>query len=108
MVSTGETYFKSIGLCFACHGMDGKGVPGVGANLTDDEWHHGDGTFESLLNQILEGVSPQVTKTGVMMPPKGGSQISDEQARAIAGYIWTLSRRGQPAQPGVVESGVSR
>ena len=96
MVSTGETYFKSIGLCFACHGMDGKGVPGVGANLTDDEWHHGDGTFQSLLDQILEGVSPLVSKTGVMMPPKGGSQISEEQARAIAGYIWTLSRRAQP------------
>lgn len=97
MVSTGEGYFKSIGLCFACHGMDAKGIPGVGANLTDTEWYHGDGTFEYLVRQILEGVSPSDSRTGVMMPPKGGSQITEEQARAIAGYVWTLSHRSRPA-----------
>lgn len=100
MVSTGETLFKSVGLCFACHGMDAKGLPGVGANLTDDEWFHGDGKYESLVDQILAGVSPEVSKSGVMMPPKGGSQITEEQARAIAGYVWTLSHGTQPVQPG--------
>lgn len=92
MVATGETLFKSTGLCFACHGPDAKGLPGVGANLTDAEWYHGDGTYESLVELILKGVSPEVSKSGVMMPPKGGSQITEEQARAIASYVWTLSR----------------
>lgn len=94
MVEAGESYFRTVGLCFACHGMDAKGIPGVGANLTDREWYHGDGSYESLVERILEGVSPDVSKTGVMMPPKGGSQVTEEQVRAIAGYIWTLSRRG--------------
>jgi cytochrome c oxidase cbb3-type subunit 3 len=100
MVSTGETLFKSGGLCFACHGMDAKGLPGVGVNLTDDEWFYGDGEYESLVELILAGVSPEVSKSGVMMPPKGGSQITEEQARAIAGYVWTLSHRAHPVRPG--------
>jgi len=90
-VSTGEALFKSVGLCFACHGMDAKGLPGVGANLTDDKWLHNDGTFESILQQILEGVPPGTSESGAVMPPKGGSVIDDGQARAIAAYVWSLS-----------------
>jgi cytochrome c oxidase cbb3-type subunit 3 len=97
MVATGEAFFKSIGLCFACHGVDAKGIQGIGANLTDTEWYHGDGTYPSLVSQILDGVSPQVSGTGVMMPPKGGSQITEGQVRAIAAYVWSLSRGDETA-----------
>jgi hypothetical protein len=27
----------------------------------------------------------------VMMPPRGGSSISDPQVQAVAAYVWTLS-----------------
>ena len=92
MIATGETLYKSIGLCFACHGPDGAGIPGVGVNLTDEEWVHTDGDFQSLVQRILDGIGPGESKSGVIMPPRGGSQISDEQAKAIAGYVWSLSR----------------
>ena len=93
MVSTGETLYKSIGLCFACHGPDGRGVPGAGVDLTDDEWLHDDPSFEALVQRILDGVGPESTKTGVIMLPKGGSQVTDEQIRAIASYVWSLWQR---------------
>ena len=100
MVSQGETYFKGIGLCFACHGPDGKGIQGVGADLTDSEWTHTDGSFDDLVRRILRGVPPEESDSGVMMPPKGGSQITDEQARAIAAYVWSRSRRERGRQAG--------
>ena len=92
MVATGETLYKSVGLCFACHGPDAKGVPGAGVNLTDDEWLHDDPTFEALIQRIMDGVGPDQTKTGVIMLPKGGSQVTDEQIRAIASYVWSLGQ----------------
>ena len=92
MVSTGETLYKSIGLCFACHGPDARGVPGAGVNLTDDEWLHVDATFEGLVQRILDGVGPDLTETGLIMLPKGGSQVTGEQIRAIASYVWSLGQ----------------
>lgn len=100
MVSTGEALFKGLGLCFACHGLTGQGVPGAGVDLTDDEWLHGDPTFEALVTRILEGVGPTETKSGVIMVPKGGSQVTEEQIRAIASYVWTLAQRAQMAPAG--------
>ena len=100
MVSTGETLYKSIGLCFACHGPDARGVPGVGVNLTDDEWLHVDATFEGLVQRILDGVGPDLTESGLIMLPKGGSQVTDEQIRAIASYVWSLSRRAKATSDG--------
>ena len=38
-VSAGRKLYET---CAACHGMDGKGNPAMGApNLTDDVWLHG-------------------------------------------------------------------
>ena len=28
---------------------------------------------------------------GAIMPPKGGSAITDDQVKAVAAYVWTLS-----------------
>lgn len=94
LIREGETLYRSTALCFACHGPNGQGVPGAGVDLTDDEWLHADGSFEAIVGQVLNGVGPSETKSGIIMLPKGGSVISDEQARAVAAYVWSLSRRG--------------
>lgn len=93
-ISAGETLYKSIALCFACHGPTGGGVPGAGVDLTDSEWLHNDGSFAGILEQILSGVGPGQTKSGIIMVPRGGSQITDDQALAVASYVWSLSRGG--------------
>ena len=91
MVNKGKTLFGGAGLCLACHGPDGKG--GVGPNLTDQQWLHGDGSYEALVKLITAGVPLNDSKTGQMMPPKGGSGISEADVKAVAAYVWSLSHK---------------
>jgi mono/diheme cytochrome c family protein len=91
MVEEGRTLFRGTGLCFTCHGPDGVGVPQLGPNLADGEWLHSDGSFEAIVNQINTGVTAAQSKTGTIMPPKGGAAtLTDEQVRAIAAYVYSL------------------
>jgi mono/diheme cytochrome c family protein len=91
MVEKGKTVFTSSGLCFACHGMDGKGA--VGPSLADGTWIHvKDGDFAGLVTLITKGVSAAEAKTGKgPMPARGGAQLSDDDVKAVAAYVWTLS-----------------
>lgn len=91
MVTEGEQLFKGAGLCSACHGADAKGLPGVGANLTDSEWNYSKGTYDDIVKQVMSGVPADKSKSGAVMPPKGGSQLNDAQVKAVAAYVWTLS-----------------
>jgi cbb3-type cytochrome c oxidase subunit III len=91
MIDKGKEIFHKQGLCYACHGQDGKGL--VGPNLTDDVWIHSKGTYEELVAQITKGVTKEESKSGVPMPAKGGSSISDEEVKAVAAYVWSLSHK---------------
>jgi len=97
MVEEGEQIFQGSGTCWVCHGKDAAGAQGIGANLTDDEWWHNDGSYEAIVRTIQEGVPGDKARNahGTMMPPRGGSQISDEQLRAVAAYVWSLRRRSK-------------
>ncbi len=90
MVADGETIFKSSGICFTCHGQDAKGMPGLGADLTDKEWTHADGTYESIVATILKGAT---NAAGAVMPPRGGPPLTDEQVKSVAAYVWSLSSK---------------
>ena len=79
-------------LCYVCHGPAGKGVNGLGPNLTDKEWVNGDGTLPFIEKTILEGV-PKPKKMPAPMPPKGGGQLTDAQIKAAAAYVWSLSHK---------------
>lgn len=90
MVEKGKKLYLGAGLCLACHGVDGKGT--IGPSLVDTEWLHIDGSFEQIVKQVLAGVSQKESKTGQIMPPKGGSSLNEADIRAVAAYVWTLSR----------------
>lgn len=92
MVADGATFFKGAGLCSACHGPDAKGVPGLGPDLNDTKWLHSKGTYDELVKGIMAGVTAEKSTTGMIMPPKGGSALTDEQVKAVAAYVWSLSR----------------
>ncbi len=94
MVNQGKEIYAGAGLCYACHGGDGAGMPGLGANVTDDEWLHGDGSFESLVASVTDGVPAEKSSSGTPMPPRGGGSITDDQVQAVAAYVWTLSHGG--------------
>lgn len=91
MIAEGATLFLGQGICMACHGSDAKGLKGMGANLTDDEWTHTDGTFEGIVERITAGVTAKESSNGLVMPPRGAG-LNDDQVRAVAAYVWSLSR----------------
>ena len=93
MVQRGKLFYEGPGLCGSCHGLDGKGIPNAGVDLTDRVWVAGDGSFESILQRIIDGVPAEQSASGVRMPPKGASSLNDAQIRAIAAYVWTMSHR---------------
>jgi len=95
MIDEGGKLFKGQGLCHACHGQDAKGMPGLGANLTDTKWLHSDGSYEGIVKTIMSGVPGDKSSNGSVMPPKGGSSLSDEQVKAVAAYVWSLSHSGK-------------
>lgn len=90
VIARGDTLFHGAGLCYACHGAGGGGIPGLGADLTDEEWRNTDGSYTDLILRITEGVAADKSGSGVPMPAKGGSQITDDQVRAVAAYVWSL------------------
>jgi len=92
MVEEGKGLFGGAGICMSCHAPDGSGVPNLGADLTDDEWVHSDGSFEGILASVTNGVNADVSTSGIPMPAKGGSSITDDQVKAIAAYVWTLDK----------------
>jgi mono/diheme cytochrome c family protein len=91
MIAQGDSIFHSKGNCYACHGTNAQGA--VGPNLTDSEWIHSDGSYEAIVKQVTTGVPQAESKSGIVMPPKGGSDISDAEVKAVAAYVYSLSHK---------------
>ena len=95
MIAKGDSIFHGKlagGLCFTCHGPDAKGIAGLGPNLADDKWLHGDGSYAFLIGLIEKGV-PKPKQAATPMLPKGGTNLNAEQVRAIAAYVYSLSHK---------------
>ncbi len=87
----GEALFKVT--CPACHGLDAKGVPGLGKDMTTSEFIKGLSDPE-LAEFIKRGrtVDNPLNTTGVPMPPKGlNVALSDDDILAIVKYMRSLS-----------------
>jgi cytochrome c oxidase cbb3-type subunit 3 len=77
----GQKTFQRI--CFACHGMDGKGTQALGApNLTDNIWLYG-GSAETIKETIANG------RQGRM--PAHGEFLGESKVHLLATYIYGLS-----------------
>mgnify|MGYP001042077516 CR=1 FL=1 len=80
-VDAGKQRFDAM--CVACHGVDGRGNPMLGApDLTDDVWLYG-GDFERVAESIRDG-------RGGEMPAWRG-RLSDDEMRMVA--AWVVSQR---------------
>jgi cbb3-type cytochrome c oxidase subunit III len=90
-IAQGDSIFHSKGNCYACHGANAQGA--VGPNLTDSEWIHSDGSYDAIVKQITTGVTAEESKSKIPMPPKGGSQITDDEVKAVAAYVYSLSHK---------------
>ena len=97
MLVQGDSLFRGKGGCVTCHGQEATGMPDMGSGLTSGllfiphEW----GTIDSV---IQHGITEPVTRTTIAMTPRGaGSNLTPEESRLIAAYIWAISQtRGEP------------
>lgn len=80
--SLGKSKFMA---CAACHGMDGKGNPALGApNLTDDVWLHGWGEA-AIIDIINNGKQNRM--------PAQKDKLTEGQIGVLASYVWGLSNK---------------
>jgi cytochrome c oxidase cbb3-type subunit 3 len=90
----GRAQFETI--CAACHGVDGKGNPAVGApNLTDKVWLYG-----SSEATIAEGINKGRNVTaapGTTTMPSFKDQLGPAKIHLVAAYVWSLSNTGGAA-----------
>ncbi len=81
------------GACFACHGMDGKGMQALGsANLTDHVWRFGKGSIDDIKYTITHGVNdPKDPATrNAVMPKFGGGKLSETDIKKLAVFVHQL------------------
>lgn len=87
MVTEGQTIFTSTGNCYTCHGPDAKGTQ-LAPNLTDTEWLNITGKYDEIVNLVHTGV-PQPKQHPAPMPAMGGAQLTDDQVKAVAAFVWS-------------------
>jgi len=93
VVEKGKAIYSGAGLCYACHGKNGEGLLAPTTKLVDHDWIHSKGTYPEIVEYIKKGVTKEESKSGIPMPPRGGSKISDEDVNAVAAYVYTISRK---------------
>jgi mono/diheme cytochrome c family protein len=91
LIAQGDKIYHGAGNCYACHGSNAEGL--VGPNLTDAEWIHSKGSLQDIATQVTHGVTKEESKSGIPMPPRGGSTISDDDVKAVAAYVYSLSHK---------------
>lgn len=91
--SNGGKIFSTA--CVACHGPEGKGVQGLGKDLTTSEWV-AQQSDEQLVEFIKKGrdATDALNTTGVAMPPKGGNPAMSEQEVAdIVAFVRSIHQQ---------------
>jgi len=81
LATAGEARFQQV--CAACHGMDGKGNPLLGApNLTDQIWLYG-GDAATLRQTLVSGRNGQM--------PAWGDKLGEQRVKLLAAYATKLA-----------------
>ena len=93
LIALGDSIFHGKvagGMCFGCHGVEGKGTPGLAPDLTSGKWLHGDGSYAFIIKIVEAGV-PKPKAAAAPMPPGGGAKLAPAELRAVAAYVFSLS-----------------
>ncbi len=101
MIVQGDSLFRGKGGCQTCHGQEANGMPNAGSSLTGGllfvppQWTAIDSLIEA-------GIPEPVTRTSIAMPPRGAkSDLTPQDSRLIAAYVWAISQtKGEPWRGG--------
>ncbi|HEU4647701.1 MAG TPA: cytochrome c [Gemmatimonadales bacterium] len=97
-IAWGRALFHGSANCSACHGKAGSGTDAA-PPLTGALWMHGPGTYEWLVEQIRQGIPAHHSVSGLAMPMRGWSNMNDDDVRAVAAYVWSITHPPRPPQP---------
>ncbi len=87
-IAKGTVKFKKI--CAACHGVDAKGMPNLGRDLTISEFVKSNNDDE-LLAFIIEGREPEGEFAA--MPPRGGdATLTDADLKNVIAFIRSIEQ----------------
>ena len=97
MIRAGDSLFHGKGHCFACHGADATGLPDAGSALTMG-LNFVPAELAPIDSLITVGIPESVARSAIGMPPRGGkSDLTLDETREIAAYVWAISQtRGEP------------
>ena len=95
-IAIGDSLFNTNNApCQRCHGQKGVGAQN-GPSLVAGPWLHSAGTYDEIVKQITDGVPAAEIKDATHrfnMRPRGGPMnLTDDQIKVIAGYVWSISR----------------
>ena len=95
MVALGDSVFHGAaagGTCFTCHGADANGTP-LAPALNDTQWLTGDGSYAFIQKRVTDGMPTPTAPYTAAMPPKGGANLSPDQVKAVAAYVYSISHK---------------
>ncbi|HEX5439128.1 MAG TPA: cytochrome c [Gemmatimonadaceae bacterium] len=103
-IVAGDSVFHGKGHCFVCHGSEGQGRPAAGDALSvslafvQPDWMQ----IDSL---VTAGIPDALTRSPIRMPPRGGkSDLTPQEIRRVAAYVWAISQtHGEPWPGGHTE-----
>ena len=96
-IVSGDEIYHGKGNCAACHGTEGQGLPAEGDAITAGlNWAQYD--WNSIDSLITAGIPQVLTRSPIQMPPRGGrSDLTADEVRRVAAYVWAISQtRGEP------------
>lgn len=94
MAEEGRKLFPTCGVC---HGLEGEGTK-LGPSFRDQDWIGIQGELDEIAGVIRAGV-PSPREYPVPMPVMGGGDYDADQIRALAIYVYLLSRSSAPSAP---------
>ena len=100
VVASGEATFK--GTCAACHGQDAKGMKGIGFNLVDGTWVHGN-TPKAVFDNVMNGIKYNGAPTGMASQGHlGAGKVAEVVAFLMSkqkpGEMTVIKREDEPSQ----------
>jgi mono/diheme cytochrome c family protein len=101
-ITLGDSIYHSGG-CQRCHGQQGVGGNN-GPSLVAGAWQQHAGSYDEIVGTITNGVPREKLKDATRrfpMGPRGGPMnLDDAQVRAVAAYVWSISRaKTAPVRP---------
>jgi mono/diheme cytochrome c family protein len=94
LIARGDSIFNT-GSCQRCHGQKGVGARN-GPSLVAGPWVQIAGRYEEIVTIVTTGV-PKAAIKDIARPfpmnPRGGPMnLTDEQVKSVAAYVWSISR----------------